>query len=412
MLSFLYNCVLILYALCTLPKWWGKGKYTRRKELPRVSLQNGQKLLWIHAVSLGETRAVIPLYQQFRARFPDLKIVISSTTETGHAEAKKSMPDAACHFFLPFDLSWTMRKLLQQLRPSYLLLVESDIWYHLLKEAKEQGVQTILVNGKISERSYRRFHMIPFFSKRLFSLLDLLCVQNELYLQRFHALGAPLSKLFVTGNIKFDMNSEPRRSLKEELGITDQDRVIVIGSSHEPEEEQLLTALAPLFQQIPHLKILIVPRHPERFSRVASLLQEKKIETLIYSQRDRKRGGEKVVLIDAMGLLSACYQMADIAIVAGSFIPSVGGHNIFEPIVYHAPVLFGPYMHNQSDFVQLILKTHAGKQVTLEELPRTVLEWLQNESLRQQYIAAGKTLVREVQGSVQRTLDCIEPLIK
>ena len=155
--------------------------------------------------------------------------------------------------------------------------------------------------------------------------------------------------------------------------------------------------------------MILVPRHPERFSKSPRFCKKDKSTTLIYSKRSEKRGGERVILIDAMGLLNTCYQIAEIAIVAGSFL-SIGGHNIFEPIIYRTPVLFGPHMHSQPDFLQLILKAGAGKQVTLQELPHTVLEWLQHENIRQRYISAGEALVKEVQGSVQRTFERILPI--
>jgi 3-deoxy-D-manno-octulosonic-acid transferase len=418
MLSFFYDVILVLYALCILPRflwqWCILGKYRETLKqrfgftLPQVNLFPGEKLLWIHAISMGETRAIIPLFYRLRTEFPHLKIVISSTTETGHAEAKRSMPEAAAHFFLPFDFSWNIKKFMRHLRPSYLLLVESDLWYHLISEAHNQGARIFLVNGKISERSFRRFQKIPGFTKRLFQHFDLLCVQNALYRERFEKLGA--CNPYVTGNIKLDVSLKPmssveRRSFQEELGISDSDRVLVLGSTHEPEEEQLLSALEPVWKAVPDLKVVIVPRHPERFSKVAALLQERNVPTLIYSKRDQKRGGEKVILIDAMGKLTTCYQIAEIAIVGGSFISTVGGHNIFEPICYGAPVLFGPHMHSQPDFLQLITKADAGAQITLEQLPKTLLDWLQHPETRSHYVAAGQTLVEEVKGSLQRTWD-------
>ncbi len=426
MLSFLYNCVLFLYALFALPKflwqWCTQDKYKDSLkqrfglEIPAVSLASGEKLLWIHAVSMGETRAVIPLFRLLLEKYPDLKIVISSTTETGHAEAKKSMPEAICHFFLPFDFSWIIKKYMRRLKPSCLILVESDIWYHLLFFAKRQGASVFLINGKISERSASRFQKLPTFSRQLFAQFDALCVQNTLYRERFLSIGASSDKVFVTGNIKFDviakhMSNREKQCFKEELGITERDRILVIGSSHEPEEEWLLSALDSVWREIPDLKVLIVPRHPARFSRVASLLHERKIETLLYSKRAEKRGGERVILIDAMGLLNACYQIAEIAVGAGSFVSSVGGHNIFEPVIYHTPVLFGPHMYGQPDFEQLVLQAHAGKQVTLQELPHVVLEWLQDPAIRQHYVSGCETLIKEVRGSVQRTFDYLSPLL-
>lgn len=426
MFSFLYHFILFIYALCLLPKvlwqWCVLGKYreTLRQRfglvLPEVTLPPGKKLLWIHAISMGETRAVIPLFRLIRECYPDLYIVISSTTETGHAEAKRSMPQAEAHFFLPFDFSWIIKKFMRKLTPSYLILVESDFWYNLLLEAKKQNATVVLINGKVSERSANRFQKIPVFTKRLFSQFDLLCIQSELYRQRFLSLNIPEERLFITGNIKLDvipkrMTPFEKQAFKEELGISDADRVLVIGSTHEPEEEWLLSALDSVWKQIPSLKVLLIPRHPERFFQVAAHLKKRHIDTLVYSQRAQKKGGERVVLIDAMGLLNACYQLAEIAIVAGSFVSHVGGHNIFEPIAYHIPVLFGPHMQSQPDFQQLVLQAHAGKQVSLQELPQVILEWLQHPHMREKYVHACEILSAQVQGSTQRTFDHISPYL-
>lgn len=424
MFSFLYNCALFVFFLCLLPKFiWQVcflGKYRNSLKqrlglaLPPVSLNPGQKLLWIHAVSVGETRAVIPLYRQLKAQFPNMAIVISTTTETGCEEAKRSLPGAHAHFFLPFDFSWIVKKYLDHFRPSYLILVESDFWYQLLSQAKKRGAHIFLINGKISERSTQRFQKIPAFSRALFSCFDIFCVQNALYRERFLSLGAPEHKLHVTGNIKLDLapqilSAEQKHAFREELGINPRDPILVIGSSHEPEEEWLLSALDTVWQEVPALKVLLVPRHPERFAKVAQLLKERGIDTLTYSQRAQKKGGEKVVLIDAMGLLNSCYQIAQIAIVAGSFASHVGGHNIFEPVVFHVPVLFGPHMQGQPDLTQLILQSHAGKQVALEELPQTLLEWLTQPQLYRHHVSACDALCIQVKGSTQRTLEQILP---
>ncbi len=412
MFSLLYNLLLSVAALLALPKllWQVKYRHSLKAKfgfnLPTFSPKSGQQVFWIHAVSMGETRAAIPLFRLLRKTYPDAAIVISTTTQTGQEEAKRSLPDANAHFFLPFDFSWNIRRLIKQIKPSMLILCESDVWYHLLKIAKRNNVQIALVNGKISERSCRRFQCVPFFARRLFSYFDILCVQNDLYQQRFHALGVPLEKLSITGNLKFEtpvqlLDSSQRQALKASLSITDQDRVLVIGSTHAPEEDKLLAVLTPLWQTFPQLKILIVPRHPERFAEVAHLLQERGWAFRRLSEN--KPNDARLILIDEMGKLNTCYQIADLALVAGSFSPQIGGHNIFEPILCGVPVLFGPYMHNQIELKELILDAQAGLTVTLENLPSILQKLLENPTLHRKYAEAGERLAQSVPRAVERT---------
>jgi 3-deoxy-D-manno-octulosonic-acid transferase len=401
MFSLFYNLTLLLFALAMLPKLlWRKKNIKARLGLKLPSLTPAQEVIWLHAVSMGETRAIIPLYRKLRKTYPESAIVISTTTETGHAEAKRSMPDASAHFLLPLDFSWTIRRFMAHLKPTRLILCESDFWYNLLTIANKRGVRIDLVNGKVSERSCNRFRKIPFFTRRLFANFEHLCVQSQRYSDRFLSMGIPQEKIFVTGNLKFDsptkkMDPAEREALMQTLGITPTDRVLVIGSTHAPEEDLILSALS----QIPNLKIILVPRHPERFDEVAALFQQKKIDFRRLSEPQNHN--PRVILIDAMGKLNQCYQIADIALVAGSFTPHVGGHNIIEPIVFGVPVLFGPYMHSQPDLEELVLTAKAGRRVTLEELPKTLLELLENPT---SYIEACHRLTQSIQGATERTL--------
>jgi len=412
MLSFLYNVALLLLALISLPKilwqWITLGKY-RESLAERLGFAlpkfQGKSAIWIHAVSMGETRAVIPLFQKLRNAFPDRPIVISSTTETGHAEAKRSMPEAAAHFFLPLDFSWTIRRLMQRIDPAALILCESDFWYHLLTLAKKRGAATILVNGKISERSCLRFQKLPFFSRRLFGAIDALYLQSQRYYERFASLNIATEKLHVTGNLKLDAAPKPMSSVEKEelcksLRITPQDKVIVIGSTHAPEEEWLLSALDILWKKHPALKVLLVPRHPERFDEVAQKLQARGISFARYSEGSQPA---QLILIDVMGLLNQCYQLATVAIVGGSFVSHVGGHNIFEPVLFGVPVLFGPHMHSQLDFVDLILPAQAGIQTTIEELAEKLARLLENPGYYQQMQQQCLALARSVPGAAERT---------
>lgn len=360
----------------------------------------------MHAVSIGEVRAIIPLFHKIRQAYPDSAVLISTTTETGQAEAKCSMPDASAHFFLPLDFSWVIRRFLKQIQPTRLILCESDFWYHLLKIAKERGVRIDLINGKVSERSCSRFQKFAFFTRKLFANVDLLCVQSDRYRDRFLSMGIPKEKIFVNGNLKLDsiakkMTTDERKAFKESFDLSPSDRILVIGSTHSPEEEWILSALKSVWKKVPDLKVILVPRHPERFHEVATLMQRKKMAFRLLS--DKKKGSSRLILIDAMGKLNQCYQIADLAIVGGSYTPHVGGHNIFEPVAFGVPVLFGPYMSSQPDLEEIVLASGAGKQVNMQQLPKTLIQFLEEPDLYRKYANACAHLGGSVQGATERT---------
>lgn len=414
MLRLIYNISLLLYTLVSFPKFiWEAIRYQKHRKsfleklgfkIPVFSLPSDGVKIWVHSISMGETKAVAPLVEQIRQQMPSASIVISTTTETGLAQAKRSMPELDEYFYLPLDFSWTMKKLTRRIKPDLLILVESDFWYNLVSYNKK----VVLVNGKISETSHTRFKFFSFFAKKLFSEFDLFCLQSQQYAARFENLGIPSSKMVVTGNLKFDQPF-PHLDIakwKADLGIAPGDKVITIGSTHDPEEDQLISALQPLFAEFPSLKILLVPRHPERFAAVAALLEKKNIPFAKFSDHLSKQGTEKIILIDAMGILNACYQLSDIAIVAGSYVSHVGGHNIFEPAALGIPVLFGPHMQTQKDLVDVVVHGGAGKQVSLSDLKSTVHHMLTNPPIEMK--KAGLKLAEEVQGATGRTWKSIQ----
>lgn len=419
-MSFLYNSLLLFLALLYSPKafyyYFFKGKYKKSLlqrfggHFPNVDKKN-KPLLWVHAVSVGETRAVIRLCKSLSAKYT---LLISSTTETGQMEAKRSLPFADYHVFLPFDLSFIIRPIVKRVMPDLVILTETDFWFHFLKAAKENGAKTMLVNGKISEQSTKRLKFFPFFTKRLFSLVDFFCLQNALYKERFLSLGVPSSKIEVTGNLKFDdeknpLNDEALFSWKKRLGITPKTKVLVIGSTHPLEETLLLDALSEVLDLQPDLKIILVPRHPERFDAVEKELHLKKQPFCRFSTKEEC--SERIVLLDAMGVLRACYQVADLAIVAGSFTEKVGGHNILEPILYGVPVLFGPHMFGQPDLLRLVLDYKAGIQLDHSQLSTSVNDLLNQPEMKMALITAGAKLMKETWGSTEKSLKSLQKII-
>lgn len=417
-----YNLALLLFVIVSLPKWiWEAIRYRKHHhsflekiglKLPTFNFESKGPIIWVHSISVGETKAVGPLIKRIQENMPYASVVVSVVTETGKAEAKRSIPNADQYFYLPLDFSWNIRRLMKRIRPDILILVESDFWFNLIDLAPHVA----LVNGDISEKSFSRFSKVPFFAKRLFRKIDLLCVQSRRFAERFERLGADPSRIVVTGNLKFDQPFPPidQERWMQDLGVQPEDRVVTIGSTHEPEEEQLLQVLLPLKHKFPTLKILIVPRHPERFNTVAIFLDKKGIKFRQFSRHSSTAVDERVVLVDAMGILSVCYRLSEIAIVGGSFVAHVGGHNIFEPAALGVPVLFGPHMHGQRDLVELVCpqgnKVAAGRQVTLEQLPHAVDEILSSTSRAMH--EAGLELADEVHGSTTRAWQALEKLLK
>lgn len=399
MLRTLYNCALLLLSIFYLPKW-----LRRKQGIPDFVFTKTGPRIWVHSISLGETKAVAPLIKKLQQQYPNATILISTITDTGYEESKKLGADFI--FYLPLDFSWTIRKLMNQIKPDLLILMEGDFWFNLITLAP----RVALVNGRISEKSLSRFQKVPFFSRPLFHKIELLCVQSALYRDRFLTLGIDPHCITVTGNLKFDQHFPHIDKAKwaHDLGLLATDRVLTIGSTHDPEEELLLTALAPLLQKFPQLKVLLVPRHPERFSAVADLLERKGIDFNRLSS-PLKDPNRRVTLVDAMGVLSACYQLSELAIVGGSFITRLGGHNIFEPAALGVPVLFGPSMYSQKDLVDLVVDAGAGWQVTLDNVTSVVNELLSfpTSTMRE----AGLKLADEVHGSTKRTLEALEKFL-
>lgn len=419
----LYDIVLIIISLFFFPKFYFdylfKDKY--KKSLSNrlgkgIDLPgNKSPLIWIHAVSMGETKAVVALGKLLKACYPNHKIIISSITETGHQEAKKSLPQADLHFFLPFDFSFIIRPIVKKLKPSLVIISETDLWFNFLNSAKEEGAKICLVNGKISARSCARYKQFSYFSSKIFSLFDHLCVQNAHYQDLFRSLGISVDKLSVTGNLKFDepvsiFSQEEVQRLKASMKIKKEDFLIVVGSTHEPEEKQILSHLAPLLFS-GSVKILLVPRHPERFDQVAKIIEQLGLFYGRYSCLDTLYGTECVILIDKMGLLKNLYQIAELAIVGGSFTDKVGGHNVLEPCFFGVPVLFGPYMFSQMELKELVLSYGAGKQIQMNQVSNEISGLLENKSEKNEMGENGLRLVSQMCGSTKRTLENINYLI-
>lgn len=318
----------------------------------------GKSTLWIHAISVGELRAAIPLYHSLRKRYPDHFFLLTTTTLTGLQEAHRLHPDAA--HLLPLDLRWIMRRWVRRLKPTHFFLIESDFWWNLLRHLKQAGCRIYLINGKLSLRSSKRFYTLCFLSRRLFAHFDTLFLQSDIHRQRFLPLTPDPTRIHVTGNIKIDQQPTPL-----DLRSWPKIPTLTIASTHDPEEELLLTTIRPL---LPQIRLFLAPRHPHRLPEIITLLNRLSLPFSLFS----KPPFTSLILVDTLGQLATCYSLSQVALVGGSFLPTIGGHNVLEPCLYGAYSLFGPYTQQQSDLVQEVLTHHAGSQVLLKDLLPTL----------------------------------------
>lgn len=424
-INLLYELGLWILALLAFPKFFYESLIKRKYRksffyrcgfgLPTIEPKNDPIIL-IHAVSLGETKAVVALARELKKRYPNGTLIISSVTETGHQEAEKCLPFADYHIYLPFDFNFLAKRAIKKLTPDLVLLCESDFWFNFLRYAKKSGASIGLINGKISQRSANRFTKYSFFSKRLFSLFDIFCFQNSLYRDRFLEIGIPLSKTRVTGNLKFDdeypqLSSDEVKDWRKKLGIEPHQFVLTIGSTHDPEETLFLDVLNQLWELKPNLKVLLIPRHPERYHEVARLLEKKQSRSICFTEISARTGKEQITLMNAMGLLRMCYQLSDLSIVGGSYTPRIGGHNILEPCWYGKPVLFGPYMHGQVEFVNIVKQYGSGFQVSIEDLSLQLNSLLENETERKEIGQRGVQMMSDLKGSTERTILELSPIL-
>lgn len=405
-MNLIYEIVFGLWLLCNLPRALFTKKFRSRLShflgLKSPSIRERREnamRIWIHAVSLGETKAIQPFIEKVRESLPDVEIFVSSGTETGHKEALSLGGKIDQCFYLPLDTSFAISKLVTSINPDLFVLVESDYWYNLLRHLKENRTKIAVLNARISKSSYKLFKKIPLFSKKLFSFVDLYCVQSEEYKKRFLNLGVKEEKIHITGNLKFDLKK--MLAPRVELNFPKQQKIVTIASTHTDEEELILHALEKLDKNV---SLLIAPRHPERFKVVAEMLE--KLQVPFRSVCSPGTGEERVVLVDKMGVLDQCYEVSSVAIMGGSFVKNIGGHNIYEPVRFGIPVIYGPYMHNQEMLVDSLKKHDVGRQIEIGELKETLEAYLDKKGPIGDY----QRLKKEMEGATDRCWQLIKEL--
>ena len=393
---------------------------------------DGRKVIWLHCVSVGEANAARPLVDGLLSEFPGHRVVISTTTKTGQELAGKIFAGKAdAVFYFPFDWKFSVRRALNHFKPSAVLLMETEIWPRFIHEAKLAGAKIAVVNGRLSERSFGRYRKVRGFLKRVLSNIDLALMQGGDDANRLISLGLAAAKAKVTGNLKYDLRIGPDESqfadvFKGRFGIDGRRRVILAASTHEPEEKWILDAFASLGSAIggPHPRLIIAPRHPERFKRVEELIDAFRYDgdcewpDYTYTTRssapadlDKDRD---IILLDSVGELRAVYSLADIVFVGGSLIPH-GGQSVLEPAVSGRPIVTGPYTHNFKAITEGFLSENA--LVRLPEVPdefqkserlyEVFLELLENPERRNELARNARAVMEANRGATAKTVELL-----
>lgn len=420
----LYSSLLAISLLITIPYWIFQmlrhGKYGAglRERLGRVAsrLQGQQptSAIWVHAVSVGEVVAVSELVAGLRRQFPQHRVVVSTTTATGQELARARFGENNV-FYFPLDFAFAIRPYLRLLRPELIVIAETEFWPNFLHMAHASHTRVAVVNARISDRSWPGYRRSRFLLRRTLQNVDLFLAQTEEDACRLAQVGAPAARVQVSGNLKFDVApaSPPPivATLRSAIQQSSAGPIIVCGSTMEEEEPILLRAFENVLASYPKAVMVLAPRHPERFEKVADLLQHLGIRFWRRSlwNGDAVHGG--VLLLDSIGELASIYSLADVAFVGGSLVPK-GGHNIIEPAQHGAAIIVGNHTENFRDIVGLFQNRDAVRVTGPAEFPLVLMELLSHDAERRALGHRAAETLRSQMGATQKTMDALEALLQ
>ncbi len=426
MVPYLLNAVYALLLIAAAP-WLlyqsiRKGKYREgfaAKFLGHVPIRSGNRpCLWLHAVSVGEVNLLASLLAEIDRRRLEWDSVISTTTITGYALAKKKYPGRTV-FYCPLDFSWAVRTALARVRPTCLVLAELELWPNLVAAARERGTHVAIINGRLSDHSFRGYRQLRPLVSRVLRQIGTIAVQNEEYAARFRALGASAVSVHTTGSMKYDGAQTNRANPQTErlsrlAGFQTDDMIFLAGSTQDPEESLALETFRQLSAAHPRLRLILVPRHADRFDAVAAMLERSGLAWQRRSELDQRgpNPAARILLVDAIGELGAWWGTARIAFVGGSLQSTRGGQNMIEPAAYGAAVSFGPDTRNFRDIVATLLAHEAAVVVQNgAELTNFVRRAIEERGYAELLGRRARSLVQSQLGATSRTLDLIVPLV-
>jgi len=379
---------------------------------------DGEESIWIHAVSVGEALTARALAADLKARYPRLRLFLSTTTIAGQQVARRSLQHVDAVFYFPFDFGWTARRTLNLVKPRAFIMMETEIWPNLLRLCRRRGVKTVVINGRISSRSYPRYRLIRPFFRHVLADIDRFCMQSEESARRLIDLGADPARVTVTGSLKFDSlelpaaTSHTKPRVLRFFRVSPGRAVIVAGSTMRGEESAVLHAFARIKATLPSAMLILAPRHPERFGDVEQLARGAGFVVMRKSELpiDAEPRAD-VIVLDSIGELAQLYQIATAVFVGGSLVDH-GGHNILEPAIFGKPIVFGPYMQNFKEIADAFVANGAAVQVQVDrDLDEVLLALVGDPVRRARLGAAARALVEANRGARDKTLAVLADLV-
>ncbi len=419
----IYSSLLALALLVSLPYWLVQGlrhgKYRagireRWGRVPeRLVEEPSRRAIWVHAVSVGEVLAVAGLVTDLRWRYPQYRVVVSTTTDAGQKLARTRFGGNNV-FYFPLDFEFAIRPYLQHLRPVLVVIAETEFWPNFLRLARDHGARIAVVNARISDRSFPGYRLWRGILARVLRPIDLFLAQTEEDGRRLVEIGAPLDRIQITGNLKFDVSPPSPSAFVDSLAAVLQRSgggpVFVCGSTVEGEEILVVRAFKHVLASYPRAVMILAPRHPERFGEVAELLEKLVIPFCRRSGWSGEPLAGGVLLVDSIGELASLYALGDVAFVGGSLVPR-GGHNILEPAQYGLPIVVGNHTENFRDVIRLFQSRSALRVAGPAELPVVFMELASNEAERQALGTRAAETLRAQLGATKRTLEALEALL-
>lgn len=427
MIFSIYNILLTIFLLLSAPYILLRSLLQKRfrNSLPhRLGLFQSpsfERPIWVHAASVGEVRCSIPLLKKIKREFPHLKILLTTMTSTGNETAKTHLPEIDQVLFVPIDHPLIVRRAIKKIRPSLLLIAETELWPNLLRSCGSKGIPVVLFNGRISQKSFQRYLFFKSFFKKCLKHVSLFLMQTEEDRARIIEIGGESEKMRTMGNLKFDQTpplfaEEAKSEIAKTIGVHGGRKVLIAGSTHSGEEEILLKVYKELKKADPSLIFILAPRHLERLEEVERILEKESFPwfrktsfSLAGHRPDQEPSG--VILLDTMGELMGIYSLGTVVFVGGSLVP-VGGHNPLEPLLFRKCVLFGPYMFNFLEIATRLIEAGGAVQVTgKDELLSQMKRLLLDEAARKEIGEKGYQFLQRHQGATDRMFEEIRPFL-